>query len=107
MPNYEKIERLRDYLIEHKPADFDMRQWCACVGGYAFQVLTDGEIMPSSGDVAIQARLCEILEISADEALDLTYPYLLNAPESDLSVATIATAIDRLESLLLGKEMVA
>lgn len=97
--NAPAVQKLRDYLVTERPADFDMNRWCGCLAGYALRVLTDET--PSEIYVAPRAR--EALGISISTSVDLFWPATLDYIDGPVD---LDIAIARLDAILAGEEMV-
>jgi hypothetical protein len=95
--NPEDVQKLRDYLVSERPADFDMNTWCRCVAGYALRVLSD----ETPAEVYIAPRARELLGISIATSVDLFWSGTLDSDGPvDLDIA-----IARLDAILAGEEM--
>jgi hypothetical protein len=95
--NASAVQKLRDYLVTERPADFDMNRWCGCLAGYALRVLTD----ETPAEVYIAPRAREVLGISVSTSTDLFWPGTLDTDGPvDLDIA-----IARLDAILAGEEM--
>jgi len=102
MPNYDNISKLRDYLIETPPADFDMDKWDRCLAGYACRVLDGDRAMPQPPMMAEARAGRELLGLDVETSILLFDSIRLDGSKQP---ADLDCAIERLSSLLGDEEM--